>query len=153
MSLKGYFKVTGQVSQRHPFHGSPPDAVRAYIEPDIYDFDVASIDKAYKSYQGYGLDASGLYQGLKTPFWGGLAAGATAYFLTRLVARDNKIAARVGLVTGGVHILMSALHAHLEKQVQDAIAAGQPVAQTTDTTQGNTVTPAPTASESGEYNY
>lgn len=100
----GYFKVVGMnVSERHPFHG-------AYIEPDMYDFDIASLDARYKGVQGFGLDANELWGYAKNPLLRGLLVGSAAWSVARAVGADAAISRRVGIVSGGLEAILAAVY-------------------------------------------
>lgn len=134
MSLRGFYKVTGQrISHRHPFHGYGEGY---YIEPDIYDRDIAALDKMYKGVQGFGLDAGKIWEMSKDPLMRGLFIGLTSWAIAKAVGADKSISRRIGLVSGGVEAILTAgsswLANEIKKQFPEqtpevAVAKGTPV--------------------------
>lgn len=106
-----YQKLTGQISQRHPFYGMGDSY---YSVPDMYDFDIASIDKLYKGVQGYPLTepVSGLGQFNAASVVNTVATGAIIGLGTYAVARlllgkPIKVSRTWGLWGGGLVALLS----------------------------------------------
>jgi hypothetical protein len=104
-----YRKLTGQISHRHPFHDY-------YSTPDMYDFDIASIDKLYKGVQGYevtepvagpgAFDAQSVANTVVT----GAIVGLGTYGVARLLlAKPVKTSRTWGLFGGGLVAAMSLL--------------------------------------------
>ena len=89
-----YRKLTNQISHRNPFYG-----YGYYHTPDMYDFDIASIDKLYKGVQGEPQQfsptipvagcssCSGMGQDMAKVAIGSLISGAVIGVGTYLVAR------------------------------------------------------------------
>ena len=98
-----YRKVTGMISHRHPFYGYSGGSY--YTTPDMYDFDIASVDRLYSQVQGYGQEAApgvpaagGLTMGQRiagTLVMAGIG-GAGLYFIAKFLQRPEKSAAKWG---------------------------------------------------------
>jgi len=127
-SLSGgsmYFKRTGMISHRHPFHGFGADptgeAAKMYSKSsprtdaiDVYDLYVGQFDKRYVGVQGFG--ASTLGATLATPAVRGLLFGLSTYGVARAVGIEKGKAQSLGIVIGGMDIALSLAAGWLKKQ-------------------------------------
>jgi hypothetical protein len=109
-----YFKRTGMISHRHPFHGFGADATgesaKMYSASsprtdaiDVYDLYVGQFDKRLVGVQGFG----GLTDTLATPAARGVIFGLAAFGVARAVGVDKAKAQSLAIVMGGMDIALS----------------------------------------------
>lgn len=121
-----YYKRTGMISHRHPFHGFGEDATaesaKMYSSAspttdavDVYDLYVGQFDKRYVGVQGFGADS--LVDTIGAPALRGAITGLAAYSVASAVGIDSGKAKRLGFVMGGLDVAITLLSNYLKSKM------------------------------------
>lgn len=130
-----YYKRTGMISHRHPFHGAFGDAtgeaakMYSAASPttdavDVYDLYVGQFDKRYVGVQGFGcaggcggFGADSLVDTVGAPALRGAITGLAAYGVASAVGIESGKAKRLAFVMGGLDVAISLLSSYLKNKM------------------------------------
>jgi hypothetical protein len=133
-----YYKRTGMISHRHPFHGfgaaaagdATAESAKMYSSAspttdavDLYDLYYGQFDKRYVGVQGFGcaggcgLGADSLVDTIGGPALRGALTGLAAYGVASAVGIESGKAKRLAFVMGGLDIAMSVLSNYLKSKL------------------------------------
>lgn len=124
-----YYKRTGMISHRHPFHGAFGDAtgeaakMYSAASPttdavDVYDLYYGQFDKRYVGVQGFGrFGEDSMVDTVGGPALRGLIFGFATYGMASAVGVESAKAKRLGFVMGAMDIALSVVSNYLKKQI------------------------------------